>query len=284
MWPASDRLRAPVGDFPPRWATSWGDDAFGLWAELVAGPTTQRLRWIEPTGPAGFWMGSSQAERGAIDDERVRDWANGSEHAPRRVVLSEGFWLADTLCTQAFWAAVMAGDLPSHFVKASDAPGRPVEQVSWDDVQRFLIDLERLCPPLAGRCDLPSEAQWEYVARAGSRSAYTWGDAADDSRANWNNRHNGTTPVAQFPANGFGLYDMHGNVWEWCADLWRERLDQQAAFDGSSQPRRVVRGGSWFSSPGEARSAHRLGWLSGSRTLSLGFRLALRSSNTVQAR
>jgi len=286
IWPAADLWRAPVGDFPPRWATAWGDDAFGLWADLVIGEATQSLRWIEPTGPGGFWMGSPKAEREALQDQDLRRLADRVEHEPRRVVVAEGFWLADTPCPQAFWAAVMAGDQPSHFTEGNDAPRRPVEQVSWDDVQRFLGELARQCPLLAGRTALPTEVQWEYAARAGSRTAYPWGDEPDYRRANWNQQHRGTTPVGQFPPNAFGLYDMNGNVWEWCADAWRRRLDEPrpAPQAEGGPPGRAVRGGSWIDHPGYARSTYRDEWPPDDRFRDLGFRLALRSSSPDKAR
>ena len=103
IWPVADRWRAPAGDFPPRWATAWGDDEFGLWADLTVGEVSQRMRWIEPTGPAGFWMGSPGAEREALTDKDLRDWAHRSEQEPLRVRVPEGFWLADTPCTQGLW-------------------------------------------------------------------------------------------------------------------------------------------------------------------------------------
>lgn len=277
MWPAEDQWRAPVGDFPPPWASAWGDDVYGLWADLTVNGVTQRMRWIEPSGPEGFWMGAPQAERDAIKDKAVRDWANKVEHAPRVVEIKPGFWLADTPCTQAFWAAV-TGENPSHFSDGPDARERPVESVGWDDVmekfvQRFVATSEwgtedRLC--------LATEVEWEYACRAGTRTAYWWGDQPDGTRANWNNQHKGTTPVKRYAPNPWGLFDMHGNVWEWCADVWRERLDAPEARP--NEDIRLVRGGSWLFLPVLARAAYRLG---GPRRLApraQGFRFALRSS------
>jgi formylglycine-generating enzyme required for sulfatase activity len=284
IWPAADRWRAPVGDFPPRWASAWGDDQFGLWADLTIGESTQRMRWIEPTGPAGFWMGSPKAERAALAGNDLREHADRTEHEPQRVVVAEGFWLADTPCTQAFWAAVMAGDRPSLFKDQEDSLRRPVEQVSWDDVQGFLAELALKCPPLAGWPSLPTEVQWEYAARAGSCTAYPWGDDPDDGRANWNDQHGGTTPVGRFPANSFGLFDMHGNVWEWCEDPWRARLDEPDRRGPGSPSRRAVRGGAWIYLPGFARSAYRFDGPLDRRYQGQGFRLALRSSSPAQAR
>ena len=282
MWPAAERWRAPVDDFPPRWATAWGDDPFGLWADLAVGSAAQRLRWIEPSGPAGFWMGSPREERAALEDEQVREGADSTEHEPRGVTVPEGFWLAEGPCTQALWEAVMGGN-PSQYKDAPDAPQRPVEQVSFDDVQEFLRHLRGWLPE---GCEpaLPTEAQWEYAARAGTTTAYPWGDEPDDARANWNIQHDATTPVGRFEPNHWGLLDMHGNVLEWCADPWHQRLDGAASAAMEGPPRRAVRGGSWLSPPGGARSADRLGGPPGGRTRFLGFRLALRSSSPAQAR
>lgn len=88
------------------WASDSGEDTYGLWADLTVNGATQRMRWIPPTGPEGFWMGSPLAERNAIKDKDVREWANQREHAPRREIVEQGFWLADTPCTQAFWWAM----------------------------------------------------------------------------------------------------------------------------------------------------------------------------------
>ena len=276
-WPEPDRWRAPVGDFPPLWASAWGDDRFGLWADLTVRGVTQRMRWIEPSGEAGFLMGSPQAERDAIRDKDVRKWANDCEHEPRLVVVAPGFWLADTPCTQAFWQVLM-GENPSHFQDVPDAPQCPVEQVSFDDVERFLAVLEALPEArLQGRVALPTEVQWEYAARAGSTTAYWWGDEADGQRANWGHQCSTTTPVRRHAANPWGLFDVYGNVLEWCADPWLQRLDRLDAEPDSSA--RAVRGGSWVGHPGYARSAHRDWWYRDYLLHFQGFRVLLRSSS-----
>lgn len=276
MWPASEAWRAPVGDFPPPWASAWGDDQFGLWADLTVNGATQRMRWIEPSGPEGFWMGAPQEERDRLTDMAYRKvlMQREGKHA-RRVVVHAGFWLADTPCTQSFWTAVM-GDNPSHFQDQPDAASRPVEQVSWDDVETFVIRFaatpEWACE---GRLCLPTECQWEYAARAGSSTAYWWGDEPNSDMANWNQEQGGATPVKRYPANPWGLFDVHGNVWEWCVDLWRHRL--VAAEAQSDSLARVVRGGSWAASPVLARSAYRYGERRAGRDFSQGFRFALMS-------
>jgi formylglycine-generating enzyme len=282
---ASPGAPAPVPAVETRlpWASDSGEDCYGCWADLTVNGVTQRMRWIPPTGPEGFWMGSPQAERDAIKDELVRDCANQHEHSPRRVVLAEGFWLADTPCTQAFWRAVADVD-PSYCVGGPEAPERPVENVSWDDVMDQFIARFAATPAWGtgkGLC-LPSEVEWEYAARAGTRTAYWWGDIAGNVRANWDDRRAGTTPVHRYPPNPWGLYDMHGNVQQWCADVWQPRLDALEARP--DEVLRVIRGGSWFDSPSKARTAVRSGWHQRDAHQFNGFRFVLRSPGGPEAR
>jgi formylglycine-generating enzyme required for sulfatase activity len=263
---------APVAPPPseprPAWASDAGRDDYGRWAEFTVGGVQQRLRWI---APGEFLMGSPASEVGRSNDE-------GPQH---RVRLTRGFWLADTVCTQALWLAVVGGKNPAKF---ADDPLNPVEQVSHEDAERFL---ETLRGRLGGAAAaLPTEAEWEYACRAGTGTAYSWGNQADDTRANFSTKLGKTTPVKRYPPNPWGLYDMHGNVWEWCADDWRTYADTsggQAVIDPvvpqkpGPEARRALRGGSWFGDAGGARSAYRFHNRRGFRNLFLGFRLALRS-------
>jgi sulfatase modifying factor 1 len=290
MWHGDDAKRAPVGDFPPPWASAWGDDVYGLWADLTVNGVTQRMRWIEPSGPEGFWMGSTQQERDVINDQNVREWANQAEHEPTCVPIKQGFWLADTPCTQAFWQAV-TGENPSHFSKGPDAPERPVESVNWNDVDEQFVQRFAQTPAwgTGDRLCLPSEEEWEYAARAGTRSAYWWGDAWDATRGNanvagerrWDDKE-GTTPVRRYAPNPWGLFDVHGNVWEWCSSPWRPRLDAPEARP--DEERRVVRGGSWVYRPGYARAACRIRRPRRYAIQHQGFRFALRSPAGPEAR
>ncbi len=283
MWPAEDAWRAPIGDFPPPWASAWGDDVYGLWADLTIHGATQRMRWIEPSGPNGFWMGSTKQERAKIRDKENRLHANEREHDPRQVAVKEGFWLADTPCTQAFWTAVV-GKNPSHFKGDGDALYRPVESVSWDDVQKQFIARFAAIPDWGtgeALC-LPSELEWEYAARAGTRTAYWWGDEWEATHGNVDvtgkrksDDKEGTTPVKRYTPNPWGLYDMHGNVWEWCSEVWQPRLDAREVRPDEAC--RAVRGGSWTSSPEHARAAFRIGGHRRSAHWYDGFRFALRS-------
>lgn len=268
-------------DFPPIWADAWGDDGYGLWAEFVVGVEQQRLRWI---APGEFWMGSPEEEGGDSDE-----W-------PRhRVRHTRGFWLADTVCTQALWLAVVRGDSPGSYV--GDGQG-PVEQVSWYDVQAFLQELTK---QLGGGvvADLPTEAQWEYACRAGSETAFAFGTAVVPAQVNYGRSYRyGAAPpgesrvrtlaVKALPANAWGLHQMHGNVCEWCADGTREyAADSGEVIDDPRGPdehgesaMRALRGGSWIDSARNARSACR-----GRARLGdgLSFRLALRSSSETAA-
>ncbi len=147
-----DRRWHPLADGgAPAWAQAWGEDQFGIWAAFVLGDVTQKLRWIPP---GQFTMGSTESEPGRYDDE-------GPAH---QAILTRGFWLFDTPVTQALWSAVMKDD-PSHF----QSHDRPVEQVSWEDARRFLGKINAAIPGL--RLDLPTEAQWEYACRGGTKSA-----------------------------------------------------------------------------------------------------------------
>jgi sulfatase modifying factor 1 len=230
-----------------------------------------RFRYIPP---GTFLMGSP---------DNVGD---ANEHPQHPVTLSEGFWMAEVPCTQALWWAVM-GNNPSHFKEGADAPQRPVESVSVGDVTAFLKKLQTLLPK-GVVADLPTEAEWEYACRAGTQTAYWWGDDFDPARTNvdhtgnkdWNAKE-GTTPVNRYPPNPWGLYDMHGNVWEWCADDRRGYTAEAAVSPKGSvdTETRVVRGGSWINLPGSARSACRDWWLVGFRDPNRGFRFLLRSSS-----
>ena len=232
----------------PPWAQAIGRDAFGLWATLRYKNVEQRLRWIPP---GQFTMGSPQNETGRYDRETQHE-----------VTLSRGYWLFDTPVTQALWKEVM-GTEPSHF----KGENLPVEQVSWDDCQKFLQKINAAMPGLS-LC-LPTEAQWEYACRAGTETATYAGNfqkgeekkAAILDAIAWYHGNSGSKihSVAEKAANAFGLYDMLGNVREWCAD-WYEDYPQEAVSDPIGPGKgayRVDRGGSWYSNAQYARAAYR---------------------------
>ena len=249
---------------PERWAVEWGEDQHGMFMGFGVGEVVQRLRYIPP---GRFLMGSPESELGRFDHE-------GPQH---RVELSDGYWLADTPCTQSLWQAVM-GQNPSEFVD----PKNPVENVSWDDCQEFVRRLNEQVPGLHAR--LPSEAEWEYACRGGTSGA-TWVGELDghetatvlDPIAWYSGNSEGRThPVGRKAANPFGLYDMLGNVWEWCQDVYgpysaAAQVDPTGPTVGTE---RVFRGGSWFDFARDVRAAGRFRDSPGDRYDSLGFRLA----------
>ena len=216
--------------------------------------------------PAGsFLMGSPKDEPERSDDE-----------GPQHDVTLGAFCMAQTPITQAQWRAVagwqkVGRDLqpdPSKFKGAN----RPVEQVSWFEALEFC---RRLRQRTGQRYGLPSEAQWEYACRAGSTMPFHFGATLTPELANYDCTYvygNGpkgtyrkqTIDVASFPANGWGLHDMHGNVWEWCEDHWHESYNFAPGDDqpwlipaAADDELRLLRGGSWNDGPGLCRSAFR---------------------------
>jgi formylglycine-generating enzyme required for sulfatase activity len=275
---------------PPVWASEWGQDEHGVFVAFTLGTVTQRLRWIPP---GRFRMGSPEGEPGRDDDE-------GPQH---RVYITLGFWLADTPCTQALWETVM-NDNPSRF----KSPRRPVEQVSWDQVQTFLQTINTKIPGLD--CCLPTEAQWEHACRARTDTAlysggieilgqnnapaldpiawyggnsgvgYDLEEGSDSSswpQMQYPNPKSGTREVGKKQPNPWGLHDMLGNVWEWCADGTRTYsadtvIDPLGPVDAGAA--RVVRGGSWSNYARYCRSACRSNGQPDGRLNNVGFRCA----------
>ena len=251
------------------------DLAFGHFAELQLGTAVQRFRWIEP---GAFLMGSP-------DDEPEHEEDEGPQH---RVQITQGFWLADSACTQVLWLAVMGGKSRSHF--KGDAT-LPVEQVSFNDVGTFIQRLQALLPEHVA-AQLPSEAQWEYACRADTQSPFSFGANIHTEQVNFDGTipYKGpeasgyrarTVPVKSLPANTWGLFEMHGNVFEWCRDGLRTyQTSGQAVRDpqGSSDASdRALRGGAWDLFAGFARSAFRNQSARGYRYDYVGFRFSLRS-------
>jgi len=226
---------------------------------------------------------------------------NYSDEQPQHEVTVPSFFMARTPITQSQWRAVAAyseveSDLnpePSSF----NGDNRPVEQVSWDDATEF-------CRRLSQQTDrtyrLPSEAEWEYACRAGTTTPFHFGETLSDELANYcaqdreidgtlykgaygrgilGQYREETTEVGQFPANPFGLFDMHGNVWEWCEDDWHDSY-QGAPSDGTpwldterTEARRLLRGGSWNFNPRNCRSAYRDDFTRAGRSYNVGFRV-----------
>jgi len=211
--------------------------------------------------PAGnFTMGSPESE-----EDR------GSDEKQVKVTLTKGFWMAKTEVTQAQWSAVM-GNNPSNF----NGDNLPVEKVSWKDTQDFLAKLNAKLGNLdGGKMLLPTEAQWEYAASAEQKSFYAGSDQIDEVAWYDDNSDSKTHPVGMKEGNTWGLYDMSGNVWEWCADWYDGNLPGGVDPTGpSSGTDRVVRGGSWFSGADGCRAAYRSYNTPSSAYYDLGFRVA----------
>ena len=238
----------------PAWAAAAGTDVHGTWADLTVGDLAQRWRRI----PAGtFTMGSPLSENGRKDDEIVH-----------QVTITKDFWMADSEVTQALWQAVMDGN-PSQF---TGDPNRPVENVSWVDCLQFIKALNAKVPGL--NAVFPSEAQWEYACRAGTTGPHS----GDPAVVAWLETNSGaqTHPVKAKSANPWGLYDMHGNVWEWCAD-WEGDTSSAAQQDpggSAAGANRILRGGSWLEPARKCRAANRSGDYPGNRSHDQGLRLA----------
>jgi formylglycine-generating enzyme required for sulfatase activity len=261
-----------------------GLDQHGVYLDLfMRGSRTdqvQRLRWIEP---GSFLMGATADEHARLRDQELRHHAQNAESPLHEVRLTQGYWLADTPCTQWLWEAVL-GKRPPQFGKTKDGPNRPVEGASWDRVQGFLAALQKRLPS-GWEAALPTEAQWEYAARAGTQTAYWWGDEPDSARANWDQEQGGTTPVDRYEPNPWGLYDVHGNVLEWCHGAKRkyDSRTQVDPADAEHRVQRVLRGGSWHLVAGRARAAYRIDYHRDGGWLGFGFRLLLRLSSQPTA-
>ncbi|MFM6251102.1 MAG: formylglycine-generating enzyme family protein [Dolichospermum sp.] len=209
-----------------------------------------------------FMMGSPENEEGSINSER-----------PQHEVTIKSFLMGKYPVTQEQWRTVAAlekvnidlASYPSYF----EGDNRPVEQVSWHDAIEFCARLSNYTKKLYR---LPTEAQWEYACRAGTTTPFHFGDRITTDLANYDGNYTygdglkgvdrqQTTGVGSFPSNPFGLYDMHGNVWEWCQDDWHDNYID-APIDGTawadlSDNRKVLRGGSWYLHPVSCRSASR---------------------------
>ena len=213
--------------------------------------------------PAGeFMMGS--------------DFVRSNEQPIHKVHISKPFYLGKYPVTQTQWLVVIGGLNPSRF---TGDPDRPIESVSWDNVQEFI---RRLNDREGGtNYRLPTEAEWEYACRAGSTTAYSFGN--DENQLGeyaWYSDNSGSTthPVGKLKPNAWGLYDMHGNVWEWVQDRYGEDFykrsptrDPQGPDEGAS---RGVRGGSWINDARYCRAAFRGHYAPANRDYLLGFRLA----------
>jgi formylglycine-generating enzyme required for sulfatase activity len=248
-------------------------DSLGLDMMLIPGDT--------------FLMGSPDEEPERYDDE-----------GPQHEVTVTSFCMGRTPVTQAQWRFV--AELPLVETKLEPDPAnfkgdnRPVEQVTWHEAVEFC---QRLAIYSGRDYRLPSEAEWEYACRAGTTTPFHFGATISPDLATYDASQaygggpvgkaaEGTTPVGSAGvANAFGLYDMHGNVWEWCQDVWHDNYegaptDGSAWMEGGNQEGRVVRGGSWLSFPRDCRSACRFLSSLGVRSSDLGFRVVCSAPRT----
>jgi formylglycine-generating enzyme required for sulfatase activity len=231
---------------------------------------------LVPIRGGTFTMGSPETE-----EERTTD------EGPQHTVKIKPFFLSKYPITQKQWQVVMNNN-PAKFADFEDSlRSRPVERVSWFECVQFC---EKLSTKIGRQFRLPSEAEWEYGCRAGTTTPFYFGNTILSDLANYNGKFSygrgakgeyrqQTTEVGIFPPNAFGLYDMHGNVWEWCADSWHDNY-QDAPQDGipwiesNSKQAKVLRGGSWLYVPGCCRSAYRLNSLPNNKSDAFGFRIA----------
>ncbi len=252
-----------------------------LRGEIVERRRCTARRFIENLGqdfslemlalPGGLFSMGSPAHAGYPD-----------EH-PLHPVSIRPFALGRFTITQRQWLALMRKTPPRRLPR----PPPPPERVSWDDARDFCRRLARL----TGRAyRLPSEAEWEYACRAGTGTPFSFGPTLTTDLANYVGEHtyaqepkgiyrHTTTPPGAFPPNPFGLCDLHGNLWEWCADAWHPDYTgaplDGSAWDAPGVPQRVTRGGSWHEPPQNCRSAVRLACAPAERDDFIGFRVAL---------
>ncbi|MDB9523027.1 SUMF1/EgtB/PvdO family nonheme iron enzyme [Dolichospermum circinale CS-1225] len=206
--------------------------------------------------PGGsFMMGSSESEKGRYKSE-----------SPQHQVNVPGFSMGKFVVTQEQYQQIM-GNNPSHFTEKGAK--RPVERVSWNNAVEFC---KKLSQNTGREYRLPSEAEWEYACRAGTTTPFHFGETITTELANYNGTYTyasepkgkflqQTKDVGSFPPNAFGLYDMHGNVWEWCQEDWHDNYANASKYGNvltsQSGNNKLLRGGSWFNNPGNCRSAYR---------------------------
>jgi formylglycine-generating enzyme required for sulfatase activity len=271
---------------------------WGLVEELAPGVELQLVK----IAAGRFSMGSPPGEEGRTiyenwpEEFKRLSGVAGVDVEAQRLVSVPRFWLGRFPITQAQWQVVAGWRQleraldpdPARF-KGAD---RPVERVSWHDAQEFC---RRLNKRTGRHYSLPSEALWEYACRAGSTTPFHFGPTISPELANYNGNHTygsgpkgdyreHTTPVGCFPANAWGLHDMHGNVWEWCLDRWhpsprhgpsdgRPWLEPAEELSAEGRELRLLRGGSWFNVPRDCRSAFRISYRPAYSGCSVGFRV-----------
>jgi formylglycine-generating enzyme required for sulfatase activity len=244
-----------------------GDPALAVRRKELADTYRPARIEIQLSGATGVRMEFVLVKRGSF---RMGDPQGGSDEKPRDVAIAKDFWMQTTEVTQAHWEVVMN----TKPWLSSSVPHLPVEGVTWDEAQKFLEKVNAMArDQLKGRrLALPTEAEWEYACRAGTSTRWSFGD--DETKFDlhgWNalNSARSPQPVGKKAANAWGLFDMHGNVAEWCADEAGKAADDAPAL-------RHIRGGSWNERPANCRSSKRDKSAPTTSNAFLGFRAILR--------
>jgi formylglycine-generating enzyme required for sulfatase activity len=258
--------------------------------KVITNTISMKLAYIPP---GVFTMGSPLGEQKQFEKDNADDWA--AQEVQHEVSITKGFYLGAHLVTQEEYEKVM-GKNPSFFSAAGrgkdkvaglDTRRFPAEWISWEDAAEFC---KKLSQTDGKTYRLPTEAEWEYACRAGTKTAFYFGDTISTDQANYDGRfvfgdgkkgvnRERPLPVGSFPTNAFGLYDMHGSVWQWCQDWYGEDYYQKSPKNdpvnesAGKQKSRVLRGGSWHNGPTGARSAARFLAPAGLRNWNYGFRV-----------
>jgi formylglycine-generating enzyme required for sulfatase activity len=263
--------------------------------KTIRSKTGIEMVWIPP---GTFTMGSTDAEIQAAYEDSKRaapqyaklDWFTG-EKPRHQVAILKGFYMGKYEVTQGQWQAVMGTTVQQQMEKAGptwslvgeQGDNYPIVFVNWNEAQEFIEKLNAMEDGYRYR--LPTEAEWEYAARAGTTTAFAFGDTLRSDQANFGGNHPyndkgrlrpAATPVGSLQPNAWGLYDVHGNVYEWCQDWYHDSyngapIDGSAWLSGGGE--RVIRGGAAGSNAGNVRSAVRHSFTPETRTGSLGFRV-----------
>jgi len=267
---------AGCATIPPEYQEKISGDFGPSQGDVILNSIGMKLVYIQ----AGDFMMGSGLSPSQVSSQfgGNADWYK-DEHPQHKVKISEGFWMGQTEVTQAQYRAVMDTN-PSNF----KGDNNPVEQVNWSDAMEFC---KKLSQKEIGRTyTLPTEAQWEYACRAGTSTVFSFGNS-ESSLGDYawykSNSNDKTHPVGQKRPNDFGLYDMHGNVWEWCRDWYdsgyynKNIITDPENTQGDSN--RVLRGGCWDHPPVYFRSAERARFDTDSRYNNSGFRVVLSVSS-----
>lgn len=236
-----------------------------------------------------IWIPSGTFMMGAHDEELACDHDESPQH---KVTITSGFWIGKYELTKKQWVAIMESTPWSGKGQVSKDDNSPAVFVSWTDVRLFINKLNRLFEDKTSQKDkefrLPTEAEWEYACRAGTTTPFHTGGLISTTQANYDGRgtygsgqkgvyRRKTSPVGSFGPNRWGLYDMHGNVFEWCQNFYSLYPDGSVTDPAGplTGEERVLRGGDWNNPPANCRSGHRYKKLPYSRNTGVGFRVVL---------